>query len=154
MTNEEHPLRLAPTILDPLATPPGKSSLTWVSGLPPQLPTRFGRYELQKLLGKGGMGAVYLARDLQLSRLVALKIPNLTAQDTFHLRDRFLREAQVAATLSHPNLCPVYDFGQVEGVLYLTMAYLEGKQLARCIGPGQQLAQRAVPGVVRACAHG
>jgi predicted Ser/Thr protein kinase len=138
--NEEHPPpRLSPTVLDPLARPSGRTSVTWVSGLPPHLPIRFFKYELQKLLGKGGMGAVYLARDLHLNRPVALKIPNLTAEDIFHLRDRFLREARVAATLSHPNLCPVYDFGQEEGVLYLTMAYLEGKPLP----------QRAVAVVVR-----
>jgi serine/threonine protein kinase len=147
--NEEQPARFAPTMLDPHATPSGKSSLTWVSGLPPQLPTRFGHYELQKLLGKGGMGAVYLARDLRLNRLVALKIPNLTAQDTYQLKDRFLREAHVAAQLSHANLCPVYDCGQVEGVLYLTMAYLEGKPLARFIQSGKQLPPRAVVVVVR-----
>jgi len=147
--NEEQPARLAPTTLDPHATPSSKSSLTWVSGLPPQLPTRFGHYELQKLLGKGGMGAVYLARDLRLNRFVALKIPNLTAQDTYQLKDRFLREAHVAAQLSHPNLCPVYDCGQVEGVLYLTMAYLEGKPLARFIQSGKQLPPRAVVVVVR-----
>lgn len=147
--HEEPQPRLAPTMLDPHATPSGKSSLTWVSGLPPHLPTRFGHYELQKLLGKGGMGAVYLARDLRLNRHVALKIPNLTAHDTFELRDRFMREAQVAATLSHPNLCPVYDFGEVEGVLYLTMAYLEGKPLARFIQSGKQLPPRAVATVVR-----
>jgi serine/threonine protein kinase len=148
MSEEQQP-RLAPTTLDPHATPSGKSSLTWVSGLPPQLPTRFGHYELQKLLGKGGMGAVYLARDLRLNRHVALKIPNLTAHDTFELRDRFMREAQVAATLSHANLCPVYDFGEVEGVLYLTMAYLEGKPLARFIQTAKQLPPRAVATVVR-----
>jgi serine/threonine protein kinase len=147
--NEEQPPRLAPTTLDPHATPSGKSSLTWVSGLPPHLPTRFGHYELQKLLGKGGMGAVYLAQDLRLNRHVALKIPNLTAHDTFELRDRFMREAHVAAKLSHPNLCPVYDFGEVEGVLYLTMAYLEGKPLARFIQSGKQLPPRAVATVVR-----
>ena len=139
-----------------LSTPRGMMSSFSGSLMPsirdcsnPNLPARFGHYELQKLLCKGGMGAVYLARDLRLNRLVALKIPNLAAQAAFSLRDRFMREAQVAATLSHPNLCPVYDFGQVEGMLYLTMAYLEGKPLARFIRPGQQLPQRAVAVVVR-----
>src|SRR5262249_51710625 len=148
MSEEQQPV-LAPTTLDPHATPSGRQSLTWVSGLPPHLPTRFGHYELQKLLGKGGMGAVYLARDLRLNRLVALKIPNLTAADTFQFRDRFLREAQGAAEWSHPNLCPVYDFGEEEGLLYLTMAYLEGKPLARFIRAGKQLPPRAVVVVVR-----
>src|SRR6476469_5818085 len=97
------------------------------TGGPGELPARFGRYILLKLLGKGGMGAVYLAHDGQLDRVVALKMPHFDGPDRYQLHDRFLREAQVAATLHHPNLCPVYDVGEVEGTLYLTMAYLEGK---------------------------
>src|SRR5688572_3436453 len=121
----------------------------WPQGLPTALPARFGRYELLKLLGKGGMGAVFLALDTQLNRPVALKVPHFSGPEHFHLRDRFLREARVAATLAHPNLCPVYDCGEIDGVLYLTMAYLEGKPLARFIRAGQQLPPRAVAVVVR-----
>jgi serine/threonine protein kinase len=113
------------------------------------LPLRFGRYTLLKLLGKGGMGSVYLARDTQLNRHVALKVPHFNGPERFHLRDRFLREARVAATLAHPNLCPVYDCGEIGGVLYLTMAYLEGKPLAKFIRPDQPLPPRAVATVVR-----
>ncbi|MFO0811149.1 MAG: serine/threonine-protein kinase [Gemmataceae bacterium] len=119
------------------------------SGGPGELPARFGRYILLKLLGKGGMGAVYLAHDGQLDRVVALKMPHFDGPDRYQLHDRFLREAQVAATLHHPNLCPVYDVGEVEGTLYLTMAFLEGKPLARFIKPGQKLPTRAVATVVR-----
>lgn len=121
----------------------------WPGGLPPQLPARLGRYELLKLLGKGGMGAVYLAHDEQLHRLVALKIPHFGGPQQFQLADRFLREARVAATLSHQNLCPVYDYGQADGVLYFTMAYLEGKPLSKFIRAGQRLPPRAVVAVVR-----
>ncbi len=144
-----HPLSPAgarrPGSGDPRASTPGG----WPDGLPSDLPARFGRYELLKLLGKGGMGAVLLALDTQLNRLVALKVPHFSGPDHFQLRDRFLREARVAATLAHPNLCPVYDCGEVNGVLYLTMAYLEGKPLARFIRPGQPLPPRAVVTVVR-----
>jgi serine/threonine protein kinase len=136
----------APTVF---ATANGPTSVTWSGGLPADLPARLGRYELLKVLGKGGMGAVYLAHDEQLHRLVAVKIPHFGGPDQLNLRDRFLREAHTAATLSHPNLCPVYDCGEIEGVLYLSMAYLEGRPLSKFIRPGQPLPPRAVVAVVR-----
>ena len=97
-------------------------------------PRPFGRYELLRPLGRGAMGAVYLARDTQLGRLVALKLPHVAVADDPPLRERFLREARAAATLHHPHLCPVYDAGEepdADGVprLYLTMAYIEGRTL-------------------------
>jgi predicted Ser/Thr protein kinase len=127
----------------------GATSASFVNGLPPELPARLGRYEMLKLLGKGGMGAVYLAHDDQLHRLVAVKIPHFGGPDQLNLKHRFLREAQVAATLSHANLCPVYDCGEIGGVLYLSMAYLEGRPLGKFIRPGQPLPARAVVAVVR-----
>src|SRR5205807_9832110 len=103
------------------------------SGLAPaHLPVMFGRYRLERLLGKGGMGAVYLAHDTQLDRHVALKVPSFGPDDG-GLRERFFREARAAATLSHPNLCPVFDVGEQDGVYYLTMAYIEGKPLSAYI---------------------
>jgi serine/threonine protein kinase len=144
----------APTVAapNPLAAPLAGSADRLRASVDPlagPLPLRFGRYTLLKLLGKGGMGSVYLARDTQLNRHVALKVPHFNGPERFHLRDRFLREARVAATLAHPNLCPVYDCGEIGGVLYLTMAYLEGKQLAKFIRPDQPLPPRAVATVVR-----
>jgi serine/threonine protein kinase len=100
------------------------------SKLPTKLPAPFGRYQLLKLLGKGGMGAVYLAHDTQLDRPVALKIPLFEPEEGSQLLARFYREARAAATLHHANVCPVYDVGEVDGVPYLTMAYIEGKSLA------------------------
>ncbi|HEV3255858.1 MAG TPA: serine/threonine-protein kinase, partial [Gemmataceae bacterium] len=93
------------------------------------LPARFGRYRLEKELGKGGMGAVYLAYDTQLDRHVALKVPTF-GQDEGGRRERFFQEARAAATLNHPNLCPVFDIGELDGVCYLTMAYIDGKPLS------------------------
>ena len=94
------------------------------------MPAPFGRYQLQKLLGKGGMGAVYLAHDPQLDRSVALKIPLFTNDEDSQVLARFYREARSAATLLHAHVCPVYDVGEVNGVPYLTMGYIEGKSLA------------------------
>src|SRR4051812_49555911 len=89
---------------------------------------RIGRYRIVRLLGRGGMGSVYLAHDTQLDREVALKIPHFNAQQA-GMMERFFREARAAGRLHHPNICPVYDVGESDGVHYLCMAYVEGQTL-------------------------
>ena len=101
---------------------------------PEQLPEQFGRYRIIKRLGQGGMGSVYLAQDTHLERPVALKVPDFGDHEDPEARRRFLEEARTAATLDHPYLCPVYDAGEIDGQLYLTMAYIEGQSLAALIG--------------------
>jgi class 3 adenylate cyclase/predicted Ser/Thr protein kinase len=96
---------------------------------PPTLPDPFGRYQIVRPLGRGGMGTVYLARDTQLDRLVALKVPQFEVGDPLVLRERFYREARAAALLHHPNICPVFDVGAVGDIPYLTMAYIDGQPL-------------------------
>jgi WD40 repeat protein/predicted Ser/Thr protein kinase len=93
----------------------------------------FGRYRIERLLGQGAMGAVYLAYDEQLHRQVALKTPRFLDGQSSELIQRFYREARAAATLRSPNICPVYDVGQIEGVHYISMAYIEGRTLADVI---------------------
>jgi serine/threonine protein kinase len=115
-----------------------------------RLPAPFGRYRLLKVLGQGGMGTVYLAGDPQLDRLVALKVPRFAADDDPEARGRFFREARAAATLRHAHICPVYDVGVVDGVHYLTMAYIEGRPLSDLVGPGRKpLPVRGVVALVR-----
>jgi serine/threonine protein kinase len=109
-----------------------------VGRLPLQLPASFGRYELTRLLGHGGMGAVYLARDTQLDRSVALKVPFFTAEDGPHVLERFFREARAAATLHHANICPIFDVGEINGIHFLTMAYIDGRSLAEVLRRGKQ----------------
>jgi class 3 adenylate cyclase len=89
---------------------------------------RVGRYQIVRLLGRGGMGSVYLAHDTQLDREVALKIPHFNAQQA-GMMERFFREARAAGRLQHPNICPVFDVGESDGVHYLCMAYVEGQTL-------------------------
>jgi serine/threonine protein kinase len=100
---------------------------------PDELPASFGRYRLVKLLGKGGMGSVYLAHDSQLDRSVALKIPLLEEGDRAQVLARFLAEARAAAALNHPNICRIHDVGEVDSIPYLTMAYIEGKPLGEYV---------------------
>jgi serine/threonine protein kinase len=116
---------------------------------PRELPAPFGRYQLLKLLGRGGMGAVYLAHDSQLDRKVALKIPLFDPDDGSQVLQRFYREARAAATLRHPNICPVYDVGDVGGAPYLTMAYIEGKPLTSYARGGKPMTTRQSAILVR-----
>jgi serine/threonine protein kinase len=91
-----------------------------------------GRYTIQRILGEGAMGAVYLAHDTMLDRAVALKIPKHTKTDREQER-RFFTEARSAATLRHPNICPVYDVGEIAGQHYIAMAFIEGRPLSELI---------------------
>jgi protein kinase-like protein/double zinc ribbon protein len=87
------------------------------------------QYRIVRLLGRGGMGSVYLARDLTLDREVAIKVIK-TADDSREIYDRFRREAKTAAKLSHPNIVPLHAFGEVEGMPYFVMGYVRGESLA------------------------
>jgi Protein kinase domain len=92
---------------------------------------RLGRYVIERELGRGGMGAVFAARDERLGRLVALKViaPALARDRIF--RARFEREARIAATLEHPNVVPVYDAGEADGGLFIAMRFIDGHDLGR-----------------------
>jgi formylglycine-generating enzyme required for sulfatase activity/Flp pilus assembly protein TadD len=109
----------------------------------------FGRYRIERTLGHGEMGSVYLAHDTVLDRLVALKIPYIPPGSGPEVLERFYREARAAAALDHPNLCPVYDVGDVDGTPYLTMAYIDGRPLSQLIGHERALPQRQVAAVIR-----
>jgi serine/threonine protein kinase/Mg-chelatase subunit ChlD len=98
-----------------------------------ELPDVFGRYRLVRKVGQGGMGAVWLAQDTQLGRSVALKVPHFSPGDGPEMLERFYREARAAAAIRHPHVCPVYDVGQINGVHYLTMAYIDGPPLSDLI---------------------
>jgi eukaryotic-like serine/threonine-protein kinase len=97
-------------------------------------PTVFnGRYELLRRLGRGGMAEVFLARDLQLDRPVAVKVlfPEFANDPAFVTR--FRREAQAAANLNHPNIVSVYDWGQEHGTYFIVMEYVDGRTLAEIL---------------------
>lgn len=113
------------------------------------IPEEFGRYRILRKLGEGGMGAVYLARDTQLDREVALKLPSFSADRNSEIVRRFRREASTAATLLHPNICPVYDVGEIEGRHYLTMAYIRGHTLSEYIAPDKLQPERQVALLIR-----
>ena len=92
--------------------------------------TKLGPYEVVAPLGAGGMGEVYRARDTHLDRTVAIKILPTHLSDNAEAKERFGREARAISSLSHPNICHLYDVGSQDGIHYLVMEYLEGETLA------------------------
>jgi serine/threonine protein kinase len=115
---------------------------------PQKLPRQFGRYRISRPLGEGGMATVYLAHDTQSDRPVALKVPHFSAENTELLR-RFYRETRVAGAIVHPNICPLYDVGEIHGIPYLAMPYIEGKLLWDYIAEGKPLDPPAAATLVR-----
>ena len=97
---------------------------------------KLGPYEIQSLLGAGGMGEVYRARDTRLNRTVAIKILAAGLAETAEVRQRFEREARAVSSLNHPHICALYDIGHQDGIEYLVMEYLEGETLAARIQKG------------------
>ncbi|GAA5005601.1 serine/threonine-protein kinase [Streptomyces siamensis] len=89
----------------------------------------FAGYHVQREIGRGGMAVVYRARDLRLERTVALKLlaPEMARNDTF--RRRFAHESRVAAAIDHPHIVPIFEAGEVEGVLYIAMRFVSGLDL-------------------------
>src|SRR5262245_22720384 len=108
--------RVAETAVDPL-----REALTNAIGF---------QYRIERLLGRGGMGAVYLAHELALDRDVAIKVLPPEHAGAPEVRDRFRREARTAARLSHPNIVPLHTFGEVAGLVYFVMGYVAGESLA------------------------
>jgi len=92
--------------------------------------TRLGPHEILSLIGAGGMGEVYKARDTRLERVVAIKVLPAHLADKPELRERFEREAKTIAGLNHPHICTLFDIGRQDGIDYLVMEYLEGETLA------------------------
>src|SRR5256714_14684274 len=97
-----------------------------------------GRYEIEREIGRGGMATVYLARDIRHGRLVALKVlsPELGAVLG---AERFLSEIKVTANLQHPNLLPLFDSGEANGLLFYVMPFVEGETLRARLDREEQL---------------
>jgi hypothetical protein len=118
----------------------------------PTCPARFARYRIDQQLSQTEQAVVYLAHDTQLDRPVVLKVFAGLAAEGREAVQHFAREVRLAATVVHPNLCPVYEAGQNEGVFYATTAHVPGKRLAEYV-KGKPLPQRQVAGVVRKVAQ-
>ncbi len=100
---------------------------------PPGLPQSIGPYRVEREIGRGGMGVVYLAEDTRLHRRVALKVLPPEVASSRDLRRRFEREASVASRLDHPGICTVYEAGEEQGTGFIAMRYVEGESLDRWV---------------------
>jgi serine/threonine protein kinase len=105
---------------------------------PANLSGEFGRYEILRKIGEGGMGSVFLAQDRQLDRVVALKVPSFSRSDRNGVR-WFYREARSMATIRHTSICPIYDVGNMNGRHYLTMAFIDGRPLSELLNDGEPM---------------
>src|SRR5262245_28497879 len=114
-----------------------------------ELPELFGRYRILRKLGAGGMGAVYLAEDTKLGRQVALKVPHFTSDTRGPVLERFRREARLAAGIDHPNLCAVYDVGEIDGIHFFSMEFVEGTLLSELIVDERPWPERSAVRLVR-----
>jgi serine/threonine-protein kinase len=138
------PTFAAPTMATPNPVTPaprtgGAPAPTLGAGVVPG--ARFGRFEIERHLGRGGMGDVYLVRDTVINRKAALKTirpdANLSTQELIEMRQRFYREAQTAGKLTHPNIVTVYDVGEELGLSYIVMEFVEGETLTQLMRKGR-----------------
>ena len=94
--------------------------------------TPFGRYRLIALLGRGGMGEVWRAHDTVTDRVVAIKVLPANLSDDEDFQRRFRREAHAAARIDTPHVVPIYDYGEIDGRLFVCMRLIEGRDLDPC----------------------
>ena len=111
----------------------------------PEIGDELAGYKIEAIAGRGGMGVVFRAEHLHLGRIVALKVLTADLAGNRSFRQRFVREAQTAARLDHPNIVPVFDAGEVDSLLYIAMKYIDGVDLGHVLDAEDRLTpQRTV----------
>ena len=136
-----------------MSDPPGSEALRLQQAVA-------GRFVVEREIGRGGMGVVFLARDLSLSRPVAIKLLPFDASADDERRNRFMREARTAAGLAHPNIVPIYSVEATEDVVFFVMGFVDGETLGERVARRGPLSTAQVTRVVRdvaralAYAHG
>ncbi|HXX71481.1 MAG TPA: serine/threonine-protein kinase, partial [Candidatus Acidoferrum sp.] len=99
--------------------------------------TRLGPYEILALIGAGGMGEVYRARDTRLHRIVAIKLVQSELARRADFRERLQREARAISSLNNPHICSLHDIGEQDGLDYLVMEFVDGESLAEMLKRGR-----------------
>lgn len=125
-----------------------RNSAEWLSG-----PTQLDRFQILTELGRGGFGVVYLAKDTALNRQVAIKVPRFENLSTESLQNRFAKEAEIAASLDHPHIVPVFEVGRVGGGIYIVSLYCPGTNLAQWLvdHPGELTVEQIVELMICVC---
>jgi serine/threonine protein kinase len=129
----------ASRVVKPTTTPVSKStdtnraadSVPMMAASGSLIPKNFGRYRVERELGRGQMGAVYLAHDTELDRPVALKVARVSASGSAKLLKRMEIEAKAAAKVDHPQICKVFDTGEIDGIRFIALQYVEGEDLKK-----------------------
>lgn len=116
-----------------------------------ELTEKFPQLEILEFLGRGGMGAVYKARQRELDRIVALKILPPSVGEAPSFKERFTREARALAKLNHPNIVTLYEFGQADGLYFFLMEYVDGVTLRQLLGSGRVAPREALAIVPQIC---
>jgi len=145
------PPRRAPTLVEGGG---GGGAAPESEGADEPVPKKLGRYAIRERLGGGAMGIVYLARDSYLDRLVAVKAVRRGVGKSEEFRQRFLREARLAAKLQHPHAVTIHDVGVSEGVVFLAMEHVDGGSLETAVAPGRPLPWPEATRAVRDAAEG
>ena len=130
---------------------PSRATADFVPPKPAELADQFPELEILELVGRGGMGIVYKARQKQLDRLVALKILSPTIARDPAFAERFAREARALALLSHPHIVAVYDFGEKNGVFYFLMEFVDGVNLRQLLNTSRLEPKQALAIVPQVC---
>lgn len=118
---------------------------------PSELAPHFPQLEILELLGQGGMGAVYKARQLKLDRLVALKVLSAEAGRDAAFAERFMREARALARLNHPHIVTIHDFGEAGGLFYFLMEFVDGPNLRDLLRAGPMDLARTLAIIPQIC---
>jgi eukaryotic-like serine/threonine-protein kinase len=126
--------RPAPAAAVPAPLPAAAAGSAGVTATAAPETQRLGRYQLEREIGRGAMGIVYLGRDTAINRMVAIKAIPLASEfsdaELVEARSRFFREAETAGRLNHPNIVTIYDVGEERGLAYIAMEYLKGRHLS------------------------
>src|SRR5208283_5077981 len=130
---------------------PGAGKSAFVPPSVEQMGKLFPQLEIIELLGQGGMGAVYKARQPRLNRFVALKILSPEKQSDPQFAERFEREARALAWLTHPNIVTVYDFGETQGIFFLLMEFVDGMTLRKLLQARRLASAEALAIVPQIC---
>ncbi len=146
-TVDHHGSASTPVAQAAATIPPPRTSNAYLENLARQFP----QLEILELLGQGGMGVVYKARQRHLNRIVAVKILPPSAGDDPAFAERFTREAQALAQLNHPNIVQVYDFGRTDNFFYFVMEYVDGVNLRALIRDGKLQPEQALRIVPQIC---
>ena len=117
----------------------------------PDHPTTIGRYQVQRSIGQGAMGTVYLAEDPMLKRRLAIKVVRAVGEERDLALERFKREAEVSAQLNHPNIVTLYEFGRTDGLYFFLMEFVNGVNLRQLMAGGRISTREALAIVPEIC---